>query len=128
MKVAATCTEDDISDVVARLLATGYVEHNGALQRLRRRGETITLRFLFDDDGASLQNHVQIVRRTDGVCEIFAHVEPAMRWTLGDAIKHCTSAIAGRADYERGSQMLHEAIREACAAFGDDDNQQERTA
>jgi len=132
MKVAATCEESDLPDVVARLLAAGFEEHDRPLQRLKRRGETITLRKLFTEGAEQLQNHVQIVRRADGLCEIFAHVEPAMRWSLENAIKHCASAIAGRADYDRGTRMLREAMREACAAFGDndrDENQhEERTA
>ncbi len=122
MQPAATCDEDDLADVVARLLASGFEEHNGIGQRLKRRGETITLRKFFTDDGEELQNHLQIVRRADGVCLLFAHVEPAMRWTMENAAKHCLSAISGTADYTRGAKMLREAMRDACRAFGDEDN------
>jgi hypothetical protein len=83
MKVAATCNDDDLAEVVARLLAAGYEEHDRLLQRLKRRGEAITLRKIFDD--GELQNHVQLVRRDDGTCEIFAHVEPDIGEERGTA-------------------------------------------
>jgi hypothetical protein len=83
-----------------KLAQSGYENHDGP--KVRRDGEVLAARAVFDGRGGNLrQNHVQVVDRGT-VFAVYAHTEPH----TDRLIDHAISAINDDASFAGGSKML----------------------
>ncbi|MCW5807584.1 MAG: hypothetical protein KIT31_34835, partial [Deltaproteobacteria bacterium] len=82
-----------------KLQQAGYGEHDGP--KVRRDGEVLTARAVFDGRDGLRQNHVQVVARGT-VFAVYAHTEPhTVR-----LFDHAISALNDDASFAGGSKML----------------------
>lgn len=82
-----------------KLVQAGYEDHDGP--KVRRDGEVLAARAVFDGRDGIRQNHVQVVDRGT-VFAVYAHTEPhTVR-----LIDHAISALNDEASFAGGSRML----------------------
>jgi hypothetical protein len=82
-----------------KLSQAGYEEHDGP--KMRRDGEVLAARAVFDGRDGLRQNHVQVVERGT-VFAVYAHTEPH----TDRFIDHAISALTDEASFAGGSKML----------------------
>jgi hypothetical protein len=82
-----------------KLVDAGYEEHDGP--KVRRDGEVLTARAVFEGRDGLRQNHVQVVARGE-VLAVYAHTEPH----TDRLIAHAISALNDGASFAGGSKML----------------------
>jgi purine nucleoside permease len=98
---------DQVFALSVALHRAGYAAHRGP--RITREAEVLTYRKRFTVQGATRQNHIQVVCLNDAKdLGVFAHTEP---WGYG--LQHFLSAICDKANYGAGAAMLLRDLKRA---------------
>jgi hypothetical protein len=107
-KPALVVHEVKLGKLIAAMIASGYVDHDGRKSRIK--GEVATLRKEFHSGSQRRQNHVQIIFNDDGMLHVYAHTEPFMGRNVKDLILHGISVLFDGASYQAGARMLKKDI------------------